>query len=116
MGAARSAERLAPSMHYYSGCMTKTRLAMETGTADCGHEVRRGHAVVRRGKRWVCTGCSLPARTLTKPAVCPSCFRAFDVGNRMTLHDDGRWTHHNCTDQRWLAHVVVTDGYQSALG
>ena len=93
----------------------RTRAADGVQPADCGHLVANGHAFVRRGKRWVCTGCSLPDGTLWNPAKCAACKTPMGPGARVALRADGWWCHYECFPGRPLALATVTDGHQSGF-
>jgi len=89
------------------GVKARTRAAVQACAADCGHYVARGHAVVRRGKRWVCTRCSLPGGTQWAPARCGACGLPLGQGARIALPTDGRWRHQECCTGRPVALATV---------
>jgi hypothetical protein len=88
---------------------TRVRSAATAIRADCGHVVAAGHAVVRRGRRWVCTGCSLPEGPHWGALPPCSCGSPIVPPDRIALGSDGQWRHRQCTEKP-VALATCSDG------
>lgn len=86
-----------------------TKPALADRAADCGHLVRARHALVERGGKWVCTGCSLPKNTVYEPHPCLGCAGPLLPGQDISLRYDGHWVHARCAPAQVVATARIVE-------